>query len=227
MVILTSSIAFAQTVKFGVKGGLNVSHLSWNVKSTNVSVDVASKSRASFYLGGFAESTVSDRVSLQAELQFSMNGGSMKGKNQELDYETDVVIRRFNFNIPVLVKFAIVEGLKLNAGGYFGLNALTQGKERIPDADGEIFGWQNFSSNEIGKVNTLGAGLLIGAEYNFSNGFFVEGRYNHGLTNAFKVQAPAGTIVRSNGYGGYIYTTQYVDVTAKDRFIQLGVGYKF
>jgi|GEM_PF-3010199 hypothetical protein len=223
MIVLASSFTFAQTVKFGVKGGLNISHLSWKVKSANVSADITNNSRASFYLGSFAESAVSDRVSLQAEFQFSVNAGNLKASNRILDLDEDVLIRSFNFNIPILAKLQIIEGFKLNAGGYFGMNLLTQGKNNIDSGEG----WQNLTSDDIGKINFLRAGLLVGVEYNFPNGLFVEGRYNHGLTNVFKIQVPAGTILHHNGFGGYYYTTQYIDMTAKDRFIQLGIGYKF
>lgn len=223
LTVFTVSFGFAQQeVEFGVKGGINISNLSVNIDtpSKNIS-NVTSNSRTSFYVGGYAESSISDRVSLQAELQLLVNGGRYKLDNKNINERSDFSIRSLKFNIPILAKIEVFEGFKLNAGGYFDINLLTQVKDNL-----EEYGWINTHSDEGGKINTLGAGLLIGAEYNFPNGFFIEGRYNHGLTNALKIQMEEGSVITTTS-GSQYRTMEYLNIMFKERFFQLGVGYKF
>ena len=64
-------------------------------------------------------------MSLQAELQLLVNGGRYKLDNKNINERSDFSIRSLKFNIPILAKIEVLEGFKLNAGGYFDINLLT------------------------------------------------------------------------------------------------------
>ena len=93
----------------------------------------------------------------------------------------------FNFIMAFQTK-AEMDGLDLKAmfEDYYGYNVDTVIKDNLA---------------------TFNFGLHVGAEYAFSNGIFIDGKYNFGLSSLNK---------------------NYNDLaTAKQRFFQLGVGYKF
>lgn len=89
--VFAFGFANAQEAKFGAKGGLDL-----------VSVSGGNGSLTGFAFGGFAEFSLSDKVSLQPGLNFhtaSENGGSISF-----------------IGLPVLAKFNVAEKINLLAG---------------------------------------------------------------------------------------------------------------
>lgn len=208
LVVGATAFGFSQEVKFGVKGGLNISHLNAirEVSRGNGDFDISTDSKTAFYIGGLAElPLIEDKLYGQVELQYTMNGGILS-KKQQADFSAEITEFRFHqINIPVLAKYEIIEGLRINGGGYIGFNLLGQGKE------GKNKPWKNMKEETDGEIkpNTLIAGLLIGTEYNFQNGFFIDARYNYELTNTLHIEE------------------RNFEDKVKNRFFQIGVGYKF
>lgn len=197
--LAVSSLGFAQEVNFGIRGGLNLANGDFEVSGQGASVSIDTDIRTSFYLGGFAEFGLKDSAhKLQTGLTYHGNG-------LKVDDGDDVTFKISQLNVPLLFKFNAAEGLYLNGGGYLGA---------IIDVQGEIeFNGSTETQDITSDFKTLDAGLSIGAEYNFSNGLFIEARYNYGLVNILDT-------VEELDFDG-------VEVTLNNRFFTVGLGYKF
>ncbi|KJD32698.1 hypothetical protein PW52_15160 [Tamlana sedimentorum] len=84
-------------VKYGVRGGYNISNLDFKEHPS-----VSNKHRNSIYFGAFAEIALSNKVAVSPELQFSAEGANEE--TLHLDY----------IQMPILLNFRITE--KISAG---------------------------------------------------------------------------------------------------------------
>ena len=147
--------ANAQTgdVKFGFKGGYNLSNFGGDVENN--------KSLSGFHLGGFVEIPVSEKFSVQPEVLYSAQGAKFEGYGYSFDYKTDYI------NIPVMAKYYVMDKLAVMAGPQFGF--LVKAEVEGEDAKDEI------------KSFEFGVG--VGANYYFTENIFAGARYNFGLSN--------------------------------------------
>ncbi|EHQ44036.1 porin family protein [Myroides odoratus] len=194
-----SAISHAQTpeksdkqdVRFRVKSGLNIS---------NISDDSDSKSKAGFHIGAAAEIFVTDKFSIQPELQYSMQGA--KGKNDLLIEGVRVTNMQVNMNyinVPVMAKYYVAEGFSIQAGPQLGFLVKAEST-----ADLRLGNEKTSITNNIKSMtNKVDFGLNFGVAYDLSFGLFFDARYNLGLTDILK------------------------DADGQHRVFQLGVGYKF
>jgi len=163
--------ADSDLVQLGFKGGVNFS----TVTSDDDSFDEP-KSRTSFNTGFVAEVPYSNRFSLQAEVLYSGQGFeienvSVDGENAE--YQLGYI------QIPLLAKFYLIEGLNIYAGPQIGF----QVSEKIKIGDDEIDVEDNPFLEESEDIDF---GAAVGAGYKFSNGFFLDARYNRGFSELFE-----------------------------------------
>lgn len=95
----------AQSLKLGVKGGLNFSNFSGGVS------DIDYSARTSFHLGAVAEFKIFENLAIQPELLYSSIGAKVEGFDDiNLDYVA----------LPVMAKFYIMtDKLSLEAGPQF------------------------------------------------------------------------------------------------------------
>ena len=195
IVLFGYSVNAQQEFKFGPKAGVNLSTLSNSPKA---------KMLIGFYVGVVAEIKFDDKFSIQPELIYSSQGakydysvslGNISGTifQEKLEY----------INIPILAKYYIYNGLSVELGPQFGFLVKAESKDEI-SANGTTFENKRDFKNE---VNSFDFGIGAGLAYDLSNGFFVNARYNFGLTKVGK----------SDQY--------YKD--SKNGVTQIGVGYKF
>ncbi|MGB5378488.1 porin family protein [Muriicola sp.] len=144
-VIAFISNAQAQGITFGVKAGANFSNLKISFDSEGASPDGAT----SFFIGGLVDVGLSEKVHFQPEIQYSIEGA----KDADISY----------VNVPLMLKYYIVEGFNLQAGPQLGI---------LVDAEGGTDGLK--SSN---------FGINFGAAFEVIGGFFADARYNLGLSN--------------------------------------------
>lgn len=148
--------ANAQTLSFGVKGGLTLSKL------TNFD---DSKVRPSIFAGGFANIAFNESMSVQPELLYS-------GQGTKYELLTQTITYRFNYiNVPVMFQYRIVPEFYLEAGPQAGflVSAKTHaGKVTIDVGD---------------ATKGVDFGLGFGLGYQFPVGVGVAARYMFGLTN--------------------------------------------
>ena len=166
--------AQAQDVKFGVKAGANFSNVKVSTDFGGVTPDGAT----SFYVGGLADIGLTDKIHIQPELQYSIEGS----KDADVSF----------VNVPVMLKYYIIEGLNVQAGPQLGI---------LVDAEGGTDG-----------LKSTNLGFNFGAAYELVGGFFVDARYNLGLSDISDIETDPG-------FSG--------DVSVKTQGFQLGVGYRF
>lgn len=143
----------AQSLTFGIKGGLNVARL------TNYDRDGA---RASFYAGGFANFAFSDMLSLQPEVLYSGQGSTFR---DILDNKYSVKLGYLN--IPVMFQVRPVPEFYLEAGPQFGIGLSS--KVKVGNA--------TIESDDV--KSDFGLGLGLG--YQFHSGLGISARYVSGL----------------------------------------------
>lgn len=147
--------ANAQSTRFGVKGGLNISNF------TGYQEDV--KSLAGFHIGGFAEIKVSKKFAIQPEFLFSTQGTTIEG----YDGNSNANVKVNYLNIPILAKYYITDTFSVEAGPQIGF--LLSAKSRGEDV------------NDLFKSTDYGLNLGIG--YDFTENFAVGLRYTIGLSD--------------------------------------------
>ncbi|MCB4797814.1 porin family protein [Neotamlana laminarinivorans] len=86
-------------VKYGVRGGLNISNLDFKEHP-----EVPNKHRNSIYFGAFAEIALSNKLAISPELQFSAEGANEE--TLHLDY----------IQMPILMNVSITEKVSIGLG---------------------------------------------------------------------------------------------------------------
>lgn len=110
--------------------------------------------------------------------------------------------------MPVVGKYLVYGNLYLYGGSYFGFKLGV--KEKYSNGD-------EYDTGE--NYNFFDIGLIAGAEYNLPNGFFIDTRYNFGLINMYEPVL--------DYYGKEYSNNSSAEEKYKNRFIQIGLGYKF
>jgi len=167
LLLVISFHGFSQDVKYGVRGGYNISNLDFEGATP-----ITNAHRNSIYIGFFGDIRLSKTVSLVPELQFSAEGA--KVEVWQLDY----------IQAPILLKFRFSEKIHVGIGPQVGLKV-----NKVDDG-----------------VKNMAYSGVAGLEYKLSYMLFADVRYTYGITNVFDDTLP---------------------FEAKNRNIQIGVGYKF
>lgn len=200
LVLVTISLnnSFGQSINFSVKGGLNISNTKFSVIEHGNSSSRDYDNRTSFFVGGgfdFSILSKKDVLLMQVELLYSREGHTIFYPS--LDYR-----RIFNLDqvkLPILLKNKLFNQLYLLGGGYVGY----------------IINVQEDAARGLRSIkddyNNFDTGVIIGVEYHFNLGIFIEARYNHGLADVSSVEFPNSSI--EHDY--------------KNRLFQMGIGYKF
>lgn len=150
--LFVGATAFSQEIDLGVKAGANFAKIS--------DVDNLSN-KTGFQAGIFAGIKFTDKVGIQADLLYSQQGAKFEAEEFDLNY----------VNIPVVLKYYLIQGLNIQAGPQFGFI--------VDDNVKEVFK----SIDEAEKSDVSG---IVGAGYDFPFGIRVDARYNFGLTDVFK-----------------------------------------
>lgn len=152
--IMAFAFTNAQSTRFGVKGGLNL--------STVVGGDVDNtKTLVGFHVGGLAEIHIVEKFYIQPELLFSAQGTKVDGLGSDGDLKLNYL------NIPVVAKYYIVDK-KFNVEAGPQLGVLLSAK-----ANGEDV--KDFT-------RSVDFGFNIGAGYSFTDNLSVGLRYTIGLS---------------------------------------------
>lgn len=178
-----STAAQAQMdVKFGPKVGLNLASIS-DLNDSSM--------RTAYYVGAVAEFKINSRFSIQPEIVYSAQGAEGKNFGIKTKFKNDYV------TVPVMAKIYLIDGLNFEIGPQIGF---------LVNAKGSV----DVNGVEVGKdlksdLKSTDVSLGLGAAYELPMGFFVNARYNLGLTK----------VVEDD------------NSDSKNNVIQLGAGYKF
>jgi hypothetical protein len=188
VVIVLSSIVYtvnAQDIKFGAKGGVNLSSATGDIEKT--------KSRLAFHVGGMAEIPVSTEFYVQPELLFSSQGYKVDNGTGALNY----------INLPVIGKYYVTDKLSIEAGPQIGyLLSATIKVDDIDDGGNTTDTQGVIASTKTSQINSstnaeieqdikeyfknTDFSLGIGAGYKLEGGINLSARYNIGLSNISK-----------------------------------------
>lgn len=178
--VMAFGFANAQEVKYGVKGGLNLSNFTGDTDGLDL------KSKAGFNVGGFVEIKLSDKFAIQPEILYSTQGTKAEVEEFELEgnfYDAQVCFNLSYINVPVMFKYYAAEKFSIEAGPQIGF--LTSAKTKT-----EVDGFNGSNELDVKDMfESIDFGLNFGAGYNFTDHLSAGLRYNLGLSNIFKTEA--------------------------------------
>lgn len=162
--------------KFGLKGGLNLTDMSFSVDDVDVS------NRAGFFIGPTAKFTLPIvGLGLDASVLYDQREAKLKG--------TDDKIKQQAINIPINLRYDIGLGslaaVYLAAGPQFGFNIGDKHQTLVEDVSEWKLNDSNFSVNVGLGVMLLGY-LQVGANYNIVCGKTGEVTVIDGVEEAFR-----------------------------------------
>ena len=238
--MLCSTFAFSQEIKFGAKVGLNISNLRGNYPEFSPQTtgadeaDLKNKSDIGFHIGGFAEFILNDKFSIQPELLFSKQGNNVEFTTTDYEFsdgtgesDTEKLTQSPNLsyiNLPIMFKYKVIEKLSIEFGPQIGYLISAKSTWKVEGTDDETEeieidllndGTYTFLGSTIQvkpKTNRLDFGLNLGSSYDITEKFFVQARYNLGLS-VFDKNSTNGT------------STDSWDL--KNSVIQISTGYRF
>lgn len=179
-----------QQVKFGPKAGVNFSNIS--------GLDNA-EMKTGFHVGAVAEIKFNEKFSIQPEVVYSAQGTKFTSNNSEVKWNNDYI------NIPIMAKYYIVDGFSVEAGPQVGILAKAE-------QEGTYMGYTG--TNDVkDNYKSVDFGVNFGLAYDLPQGFFVNARYNLGLSKI--------------GEDVTVGNVTYKADDNKNSVIQVGVGYKF
>lgn len=185
---LTNCIS--QNINYGIKAGVNISSFDNSIY----------KSLIGPQLGGFAEITFNDKLSIQPELLLSLQGAELEYTLQR-NYYDPIIQKRlkislYYLNIPITVKYNFINKFSIIAGPQIGYLAKATQKNKSDQF--EILN----SSGVIDIKNlyeTISYSVNLGLNYNITEEIFADLRYNYGLANIMKGNNTLfGTDVKNN-----------------------------
>jgi len=169
----------AQNIKFGVKGGLNISNESGNESIGNYISEDSHKTKTGFHVGAVANYRITSKFGVEVDLMYSM-----QGYKDKLTVEAEQMLSGENFtvtshyiNIPIAAKFYPVGNFYVECGPQMGFLLSKKGK---------LENWENDNPFTSDANKKFDFGLFGGLGYEFDNGLLVEARYVHGLTDTMK-----------------------------------------
>jgi opacity protein-like surface antigen len=182
--VMTFAFVNAQDVKYGVKGGVNISNFSGDTDGTDL------KSRVGFNIGGFVEIKFSEKFALQPEILYSTQGTKFKNVGAEVGgsfYTGDINFNLAYINIPVMFKYYGTKKFSIEAGPQIGF--LTSAKSKT-----KLDGFNRTNQIDVKDIfESIDFGLNLGAGYDFTENISVGARYNFGLANIAKTEAGDNT----------------------------------
>lgn len=200
--VLSTSLAFAQTtttttttrttsssdVRFGIKGGMNVSSLS----KDGALEDQGSK--IGFNAGVFATIPVAESFSIQPEVLYTQYGdkydevvlGNRYSRARHLDYVA----------VPVMFQYNFVPNFYVEAGPEFGL--LVNAKNKFKnETNNDVI---TESGDYKDDLNSFNLGIGLGAGYYFTDNIGITARYVAGVTDVAKDRPNGSDAIRNNTF---------------------------
>jgi len=203
MALTAGSLAFAQTttttttttttmsdntVRFGIKGGMNVSSLSKDASLADQG------SKIGFNAGVFATIPVAASFNIQPEVLYSQYGDK---------YDTRIGNTTYSYanhldyiTVPVMFQYNFVPNFYVEAGPEFGFMVSAKNKAKNETANNVIAESGNYKD----QFNTFNFGLGLGAGYYFTDNVGITARYVAGLTDIAKNRPNGSDAVRNNAF---------------------------
>ncbi|OUL64053.1 hypothetical protein B8T70_01965 [Flavobacterium sp. AJR] len=195
-------MAQSQKVKLGVKAGLNIASLNFDESELN------SSSKTGFTGGIMVEVPISKNFSLQPELLYSQQGTKVSFSDSDVTNSNYKSTIKLNYlNIPLILKYYVLEGLSIQAGPQIGI--LLKANNKYQD---NFLGYENHDNfNLKGYSSGVDTSLNFGLGYQFKDKFYADARYNISYSNVFKESD----------------VNYFINNDMKNRVFQISIGYFF
>ncbi len=211
--LFTLSMTNAQGISVGVKAGINYGATLTSDSDYNENFDPI----IAPMFGVVAEFALTDKFSVQPEALYYPSGFKIK-EFEDYGYTTNGDGALSYLDIPVMMKYYVMDGLSLEAGPYVGFLLAAKSTLTVTDPDGEVFDAVSYEDLDIkDHYNSIDFGLGLGASYKHSSGVFGTLRYNLGLSN---IDADD----EGEEKDGEIGTDSF---TIKNNILSFSVGYMF
>ena len=149
----SSALAYSQT-KFGIKSGVNISNIDYNIK------DASPEGKTGFYAGTFVDFDLSRSFHLQPEVIYSVEGI----KDGSIDF----------INVPVVLKWFFVDNIQVHAGPQLGV--VIDGEGGTNGLNSTVFsgvfglGYETNSGFMIDTRFAMGATSVIDPDFHVDSG---------------------------------------------------------
>ena len=182
--LVTISVSHAQ-IGIGIKGGGNVARCIGDGCDDE---DIESLAKLGYHVGLVGNIIISQRFDLQVEVLYSTQGArsdpfTIESDNPDADgiLVKEVVIRNNYLNLPVMLKFYLVDKLYVHAGLYLGF--LLESTSEIVSPQLQNISGVPLVGDTKDLLNDLDLGIGGGIGYNFGYRLTAEARYQYGLAN--------------------------------------------
>jgi len=172
-VVLLATSVFAQ-IKFGVKGGINVSNARYSQ-----SMDY----RVAPLFGCLAEFQINENVNFQSELVYSMEGATDTFYESFYGFSGNIekTLKFTYLNLPLLLRYKLGKGFKLFGGAQIGFLLDAEEIDKVVGSS-----YDPWTQNLKDKMKSLNMSLCFGSSWETKSGIGIDARYNAGLTNTSK-----------------------------------------
>jgi hypothetical protein len=174
------------TTEFGIKAGANYAQYTPDFKvGGNDFVDY--KRKLGFYAGGFVNIEIADKIKIQPELIFAIQGTSVLIKDVEVtssdEFFTTITDYKSNINestitVPVILQYLFNDKFYMEGGPQFGY--IIDRNEKIKQDPFEQFGGINNQNSDF-DYDKFDFGLAFGIGYKLSEDLGINSRYFFGL----------------------------------------------
>lgn len=204
LLTILSFASNAQEMKYGAKIGLNISSFKGDSD--------ANKTLKGPQIGGILEIKLIEKFYIQPEILFSMQGARMEyGETDQNDYYEERVKAKLNYlNIPVSIKYNVYDKFTLLAGPQIGMLLSAKEEYNYRGSFNGVIESISENSNIKNNLNPIAFSFNLGASYGFLDNFFIDARYNIGLSNISKMEDDFGDTIN-----------------LKNNVIQFSLGYLF
>lgn len=169
------SHAFAQDIRLGLDGGLNISSMHFSPPASAFSTNVKVSNKPGFKAGLVADLKITDHIFIQTGAFYSMKGVKLSGNELELRYTYHYL------EIPVLFKYSF-KNIFVAAGPYIG--PVFAAKVKLISVDTNLSQKIPIGNDPATDgIQRLDAGLNLKAGYALPTGLFFSLQYGFGLAN--------------------------------------------
>ena len=166
-----STIAYAQSIKIGVKAGLNYANQTGTTITVN-SKNYQTEAISSYHAGLVAELSLFKGLSLQPELLYSTQGATYKNALGDITNKVGYL------SIPVMIKIGLSKSISLELGPQ--ASFLLSEKDNV----------------DLSKSNSFDFAVAGGLGLKVTKSIFLQARYGLGLTEISKEAQTKNSVVQ-------------------------------
>ena len=186
-VLIGSVNAQETSYELGLKGGANYAKYTPDISVAGINI-AEFRRKLGFYFGGFVNITLNEKVKVQPEILFGLQGGKILMEGFELrngPNEPTVTggvranVSEYTIVVPITLQYFFTDDFYIEGGPQFGyiINRKQKIKENIFE---QLEGFNNISLLPS-KYDKFDLGLTLGLGYKLSDNFGINGRYFFGL----------------------------------------------